>query len=96
MEPNFDLFFKTSKNIFRETESQIVLGTKKEEKYKSMSVHTFNAIQEIKKQNLLSEAKEQGTIEELEEFYLKNFDDNKNRLHKEIKFKRLYEEIRKL
>lgn len=96
MEPNFDLFFKTSKNIFRETETQVVLESRKKEEYKAMSVHTFNAIEEIKKNGLVNKAKEESTISELEEFYKNKFKDHKYRLHKEIEFKRLYEEVRKL
>lgn len=96
MEANLELFFKMSKNIYRETETQVDVAKVKEEKYEQMSVHTFNALQEIKKKDLVSEAKKEGTVEELENFYKDKFKDHKYRLHKEIEFKRLYEEIRKL
>jgi TPP-dependent trihydroxycyclohexane-1,2-dione (THcHDO) dehydratase len=94
MEENFQLFFKMSKNVYRETATQKIFD-KKEDKFKSMSVHTFNALQELKKQDLLDEAKEMETIEELIEFYKSKIKDNKNRLHKEIEFVRLYQEVRK-
>lgn len=94
MEANFDLFFKMSKNVYRERQTQKTLDEKKE-KFKSMSVHTYNALKEIKDKDLLKEAKKQETVEELKEFYKSKIEDSPNRLHEEIEFKRLYQEVRK-
>lgn len=93
MEQNVELFFKMSKNIYREDETQKTLD-KKREKFKVMSVHTYNALEELKNKTLIVEAKKQSTIEELKKFYTSKIKESKNRLNKEIEFDRLYQELR--
>jgi predicted deacetylase len=94
VEANFDLFFKMSKNIYREEETQKTLE-KKKEKFKAMSVHTFNALEELKNKNLFDEASKKDTVDELKEFYISKIKESQNRLNKEIEFVRLYQEVRK-
>lgn len=95
-EENFEQFFKQTKNIYREYDLDVCITASKpvKEKFEPMSVHTFNALNKLRESNLVDEAIEKETHEDLKEFYQENIEDNKNSLYSEIDYGRIYQEIR--